>query len=485
MKIIKKLKNWNPSSYAILLFLLLPLMYFVLFEFKLDNDFWFLINTGKTILKEGFIRIETFTIHNDLAFIAQQWLTDVIFYLVYNNFGIKGMYFLIIILNIIITFVFYKISFLLCKDRKKASFVAILVDFFILFYGVIVTRPQIFDVLLFSLEIMFLELYIANGKKKYLFFLPLVSLLLVNLHSSMFLMFFVLMAPYYAEYFISRLRKKNIFKIKHVLIVTIISFLVGFINPYGVDAMLYLFNSFGINTINSFIIEMTPINIYNGLGEFIVIGLVFLTFYLNKGKNRVRFFLLFLGLTYLALCHGKGIIEFGIMLVPVLSYNLKNETKKIEKMSISYVEKFLYVGVICYILIMSCFNMQINDKEKYKTFVDYLNDKNNYDIKIYTGYDEGGYFEYYGYKCYMDARAEVFLKANNKKEDIFDEYYNVYFGNISAKDFLDKYNFDYLLLEADEKYLLNELNKNNGYELLLTEKDEKKNREYYFYGRKE
>ena len=60
--------------------------------FKIDNDFWFLIKIGKTILEKGFITTELFTIHSNMTFIPQQWLTDIIFYFIYNKLGIYGIF---------------------------------------------------------------------------------------------------------------------------------------------------------------------------------------------------------------------------------------------------------------------------------------------------------------------------------------------------------------------------------------------------------
>ena len=86
MKKIKELfkfyVDWSPNVISRILLLLIPLVYYFLTKFKLNNDFWFLINTGKEILKNGFINVEPFTIHSGFAFVPQQWLTDVVFYLI-------------------------------------------------------------------------------------------------------------------------------------------------------------------------------------------------------------------------------------------------------------------------------------------------------------------------------------------------------------------------------------------------------------------
>ncbi len=58
--------------------------------------------------------------------------------------------------------------------------------------------------------------------------------------------------------------------------------------------------------------------------------------------------------------------------------------------------------------------------------------------------------EFRGFKVYIDGRAEVFLKSNNKKDDIFKEYYKLEHGKINYREVLDKYDFDYLLVSDDE-----------------------------------
>ena len=73
---------------------------------------------------------------------------------------------------------------------------------------------------------------------------------------------------------------------------------------------------------------------------------------------------------------------------------------------------------------------------------------------IYTGYNAGAYIEYQGFKCYIDPRAEIFLKSINKKEDILLEYYDFQMGKIKVKDFIDKYKFDYIIVD-DSSNILN------------------------------
>ena len=464
-KIVDKYRKWNPSIYSTILLLIIPFLAFVLTGFKLDNDFWFLINTGKTIINEGFIQIETFTIHSGLSFIPQQWLTDIIFYFIYSKFDIRGMFYFVIMCNGLIIFLSYKLCNLVCHSRKKTILITIVTNIILFTSNVITTRPQLFDIIIFLLELYLLELYISKNNKKYLYPIPIISILLINYHASMWLMLFVLMIPYFVEYFIQKRNKKDVYKIKPLFIIMVISLLGGLINPYGLQAITYLFSSFGNSNINSLVNEMKPLNIkgFFGIITFIIIFIMLFSFYKNKGNNKIRYFLLSMGVIFLALNHLKAILFLVIMLPLVLGYNFDSKEKE-TKLKILLYEKVVYVILIIISMGLVVTNVRLSDDVKIKEFADYLDQNANYDIKLFTDYNDGSYMEYRGYKCYIDSRAEVFLKSNNQKEDIFDEYYKLEKNKLDIKEFLDKYNFDYLLVSDRFSVLLRYLQDDNNYQ---------------------
>ncbi len=481
MKLIKKFKEWNPSNLATILILLLPFCYFAFTKFKLNNDFWFLINTGKTILDKGFIKIEPFTIHENLFFIPQQWLTDIIFYIIYNKFNDIGILLLELIVNGVIIFLLYKSSFLISKKRSISIYITLIVDFLFLISDIITSRPQIFDIVLFLLELFLLESFIQKKKKIHLYFIPIISLFLINLHASMWIMFFVFLIPYYVEYFINRIRKKESFKLKPILIITFISILVGFLNPYKIDAITYFFNSYGIKEIDNMVLEMMPVNIKGGILIYVVIFIGFLFIYKNKGNNKIRYILLFLGTTYLTLSHYKGFLFYLVVCPISLSYLM--EDKKLRKVKLNAFEKIIYSILIVLLVLFISFNIKIDSDNSLKQIADYLDQNASDNIKLFTGYNSGSYLEYRGYRCYLDPRAEVFLKKNNKKEDIFIEYYDLMSGDLDVNEFLNKYNFDYMLIESFELPLLIEMKNNLNYEELLEVNDSSIDVTYYLYRR--
>ena len=467
-KIINNYKKWNPSTLATILLLLMPFIVFMFVDFKLNNDFWFLINTGKTIIKDGFISIEPFTIHSGLHFLPQQWLIDVLFNFIYQNFNIYGMYVLVLLCNLLIIYLFYRISYLMSNNRKMSIFITIILDSFLIVIGLITTRPHLFDIIIFSIELLLLELYVKNGKKNYLFFIPLLSLFMINSHASMWAMLFVFMLPYYAEYIILKIRRKEVFKIIPLVITTIISILIAFINPYGIESIKYIFNSYGVSKINLIVNEMKIISISDSFGKFVFLCILFIlySFYRNKGNNKIRFCFLTIGIIYLTLSHYKCLVFFVVICPFVLAYNFKNNEKKNTIKTVLY-EKVIYIVMIVLIMALTLFKVHLDDNADVKEFADYLDKNASKDIKLFTDYNDGGYMEYRGYKCYIDPRAEVFLKNNNQKEDIFDEYYKLEENDIDYEEFLNKYNFDYLLVNNSSKHFLNYLQKNDEYQEVL------------------
>jgi hypothetical protein len=99
---------------------------------------------------------------------------------------------------------------------------------------------------------------------------------------------------------------------------------------------------------------------------------------------------------------------------------------------------------------------------------DYIVDNLDYkNLKFYNTFDTGSYLAFKHIPTFIDTRVEVFLKKFNGKEDIMLDYYNY-----SPKKLIDKYKFDYFIVNSDSDmydYLIE-----NNYELITSEKE-------YFY----
>ena len=95
-----------------------------------------------------------------------------------------------------------------------------------------------------------------------------------------------------------------------------------------------------------------------------------------------------------------------------------------------------------------------------------LKDSNVDNIKLFVGYNEGGYMEYRGIKSYVDPRAEVFLKKNNGKEDIMKELVSMEKDDFNYEQFIKKYNFTHFVVYPNDNFDKYLQNKTECYELL-------------------
>ena len=66
----------------------------------------------------------------------------------------------------------------------------------------------------------------------------------------------------------------------------------------------------------------------------------------------------------------------------------------------------------------------------------------------------------------------MFLKANNKEFDYFDEYYDLHSSKIYYKDFLNKYDFNYLIVDQNvDRYLYLSLIHDADYKVIYESED--------------
>jgi hypothetical protein len=427
----------------------------------LNNDIWFILNCGRYVIQNGIPYMEPFTIHEGLSFVMQQWLTSVIFWMSYDIGRGIGLKILVLLVYILIIFITFKLCMTLSMDNFLVSF-AVTLFATILISPFITERPYIFMFLITILEIYFLEKYINSNKIMFLTALPVLSTLLINLEAAIWPILFVILIPYFIDSF--RFKFKFIegqgFGKTNLVIAGLGMFAAGFVNPYGFSAMAYLFKSYGIDEISSWIIEMHCADINTTFGK--VIFFTFLTMLISvviykKGNYRLRFILLALGTSYMALSSLRSFPTFVICGIIPMSFYFKDfEIKNIENKNDTrtlFIRKVLIIILIVMIGSLCIFKLKEPadvSLQELSSNVDYLENLNNKDMKLYTGYNYGGYLEFRGFKVYMDGRAEVFLKSNNKKDDIFIEYYKLQHGRIYYRDVLDKYDFDYLLVSDEE-----------------------------------
>ena len=462
----KVLKSLTVKEWILYIAIFMMPVILILFLKKwLDNDIWYLLAEGRYIIQNGIYHTDVLSIHSDLAIVVQNWLSAVILWIAYAFLKVKGIFFLVIICNIVICYLLYKICMLISNKNKVLSLSIMLVTDLSMCLYFIVSRPQIFSFIILLVAIYLLELYIENDNRKYVYYLPLLSFIEINLHASLWWMLILFMIPYLIDSFKSEKLKLQGYKKKPLFIAFIISLLVGFINPYGYKAITFIFKSFGDPYMLTYIAELQPYNIKSFFGIHItgltlLVGILFVFF--REEKIRIRYLCLFCGTLILGLISIKGFSHYFLVLLFPLAYLLKDKVPK----DFSKVKKGwkrlgnLFILIICVGSITGLVfaskqykNVtRISDRaEEAVSVIDYFTGNNPNNVKVYASFNNGGYVEFRGYKAYIDPRAEVFLKINNKKADIHSEYYDFEFGKIERDEFLNKYNFDFLLVDMTDR----------------------------------
>lgn len=475
-------RKWDKSDRIAVFFLILsPCTLRLWLHVPLNNDIFFLLSHGRYVFQHGWPTVEPFTFHEGLHFVMQQWLSASIFYYVYSLFGFTGLYILAYLVYLSYGYLGYKLSMLLSNNNLPVSATTSLgmcigIGYFISL------RPWLFSTLIIFFEIYCLELFIIRRKYIYIFILPLLALLLINLHAALWPIFFIISIPYIIDGLPFKIKWINFhsYPLCALIISIVIALPLSFLNPYSIDSIKYLYNSYGNKYINLLVNEMGSPYFKSIIGIFfyaIYAGIVFLYSIYKDGSSRFRYILLILITSYMGLASTRSIQYFCIT-IPFLSYYYRDfdilSVKKNKNKKSIYIMSLLLIIVYIFIITQSPRNTEKNffGNSIPVGAVQYI--KMNLDVpkmRIFNDYDTGSLLIFNGIKPFIDPRAEVFLKSNNKKEDILNDYCEVYLGKIHYLDLIQKYRFthfltvrgslmdtylsrdpDILLLYEDEKY---------------------------------
>ena len=433
-----------------------------------QNDTFYTIKIGKSILKNGIDMKDHFSWHK-LDYTYPHWLYDIIIYKIYDSFKFNGLYIFNIMCFILIAITFYNVNLKL----NKSYFLSLLFSIFgvIMLANYVVARAQLFTYFLFVLEIYFIERLLSSSNKKYAIFLFFIYVLIANLHAAVWPFYFVLMMPFLFEWliyiiknrfnielnkriFIGRLSIEEYRGIKILGIVFIISLFLGVLTPIGFtpytyfvkimmgDTMKYIEehkalvlieNAFVWGYILMLLVPLIFTKVKIRLSDIVMIfGIIFMTFLSARHVS----FLAIIGVLYLCrvysnigLIKGNKVLDFelpiGGVLVVVLTVIITSGIVFNMNSKKPFIDEDIYpVEMVKYI------NKEMNPKK----------------MRLYNEYDFGSYLLFKDYKVFIDSRSDLYTKPFNGKTDIFDECMNITtnYGRIFSK-----YDITHILIYKD------------------------------------
>ncbi|MDX8405475.1 MAG: hypothetical protein R8K50_04915 [Mariprofundus sp.] len=241
-----------------MLFLILFLILLVKINL-LDPDYFWHLKTGEQILLNGALPKADIFSHTNFnhPWILHEWLFQVLLFTVYTllgAFGIKVMTAFLAMISLYVTYLTVN------RVNHRPVFSALLIlAFIVTIYPFISPRPQLISFLFFSLTLFLLIQFKYLKRTRYLFSLPAVMILWVNMHGG-YVIGIALLVLFCSCEFISywqsdRLDKSYRKQLSTLAIITLITALGSSVNPYFIAHWLYPFTVLSMEASRSYISE--------------------------------------------------------------------------------------------------------------------------------------------------------------------------------------------------------------------------------------
>lgn len=458
-----KFKGANMITYFLLF---LPVI--LLYRPYADSNTFLHINEGRHIISYGTTAVDPFILHTDLRYPMQNWLSSVIFYKTFSVGQFFVTYLTILLTYFYITVVLHKLIVLLSEKNIKTIY--IITMFCNICLGITAkTTSQVFSIAIIVTAIFCLEKAIRTGDKRFLYILPLLSVLLINLDATQWVLFLILLIPYIIDGLNIKNYRTYEFLTQHMRILIpsgygasaimffgIISFLCGCINPFGLSGVNYALKSYAITGVSGFDAKMhaPDFSTNTGIALFMFYTVVIFTYIAVRTKSRLRYMLMAAGSAYLGLVSVDNVPIFIVCTLPFIAFHIKdimpvNRRKVVvKKAGRSVAAIFMSLLVVAFIVFnYNNYVIEVQGRNSPVAMVQFIKANSLGNMRLFNEYSTGGYLEYHGIKPFIDAQMQKFYKKLNGKEDIISDYSGLYSGTISIKQLFEKYDLNYALVE--------------------------------------
>lgn len=448
-------------------FLLFTMSLFLLLFLISDSDYYWHIKAGEYMFNNGILKEDVFSWYvQGKYWMSHEWLYEICLYGLKYIFGNLHM----LIYGFGCIFLLFLILFFGNKEgyKKNIPFSMVWIILFLILIGFIQARPHLFSFNLLALTIWFLYDLYKDEKSKKIYFLPLISILWSNVHGGsssliylLCILFFIvgLFNFNFGKFKANRFSKSQLLK---YLIIGIISFMCISINIHGIKMLIYPYQNMADSVMLNNIVEWQPtnLNIMSHYLYFILLLVVVITMLISKKKIEFIDLMLFSFSMYL----GLKSIRFWSYTYIIMSFVIFNyiNKRKYDKGSCLCICSVGIIFISMFKLNYSSINKNINTRGLSDKIIQSINKEKP--KRLYNMYNYGGELIYNDIDVFIDGRA-----------DLYSEYNYVDYLNISKleKDYIkliDKYNFDYFLV--DKEYpIYTYLKYNDNYKKIIEEEN--------------
>jgi len=432
-----------------------------------DGDTGYHIRAGEYIIKTLSIpRHDMFSfLSPPLPWTAHEWLSEVIMAMVHRAFGLTGI---VVFFSFIISLVYY-LLFKIIRTDKDNIILAVFIVLLVIVSSQIhwLARPHIFSLVLMIAWYYLLDEYQYNNKN-YLYLLPLMMLLWVNLHGG-FLAGFILTGIYLfgnlVKFITSQGKERDFYKKKTGLLglTTVACLLVSLINPYGYHILLFPFNLVSNKFIMDHVSEFASPD-FHGVMPFKYLLLLMLAAFAGS-KVKINFIelLLILMFTNMSLYSVRYIPLLGIIAAPILLRQLVLILEQTNGRFVGFLKKrsdsisetdasargFLWPVAAIVLVVISAAGGKIDFKFDEKTMpvaaVEFMK-KENLKGNMFNNDEFGDYIIYSAwpeYRVFFDGRSDMY------GVDIMKEYFKVLSIKPGWNEIIEKYKINWIIYNAN------------------------------------
>lgn len=456
-----------------------------------DSDMYWMIETGRYIYKNKAVPYTNpWIFTKNIPVIVQQPLCALLNYFFYCLGGLEHMWIFAICENIFLLIISYQVASKLYAtkfpNKEKISFFLI-GEFILLNCGMITTRPYIIT----TLNMVILVGSLFTYKKKRNFKKQAICIALITLFQANYQMASLIAIPCFIScFFIGEItrnlyykEKQNLKSLLKWMFFYIELIIVSFINPYGINGSLYLFKSQkAIHLLKDVISETKSPQSFSILGLLILFTLVSIVYLIKKKLADLPLIYLCIGSVFsttIALRNAWMLYVYFVFCFIRILPCVRNSCRysHISKLGLKIYR--IAIMVLTIIILFAGFSniqkIDTNHTDINGLFEIVKNIPDN--EKIYTTFNTGGFMEYIGRKCYIDARPELYESSITNGKNILQEWYDLeYAGKINIDTFIKENDFQYFLIRKlsnldvyfkyreseieweNEKYILYKLN---------------------------
>ena len=289
---------------------------------NMDGDLPRHLRMGQLILDTGSVPVTEPFVYPYLGkpYVTHEWLSTVIFAIIYNFSGLSG----IVILSALLISGTFLIIFAV-TIRHFNSFIPIL---FITAWGAAVTslnwvtRPHLFSMLFLAIWLVIAD-RLERGKKISIWWFPALMVLWSNLHGEFIagiLIIFALAVGWTIDYLIFT-STKDVNLGKKIWAVLLLSFFASLLNPSGIGAWRTMFSFVNNPYLMSRMSEANSPNFHQS--EFLILlGLIVFSIFIlaiQKGRISTGKALILAGFTAMSLQASRNIHLYGVVVPFVLA----------------------------------------------------------------------------------------------------------------------------------------------------------------------